>query len=543
MQASGIHHAEVILLLLLFLVGVLTTLSRRFQTPYPIVLVVGGLLLSFVPNLPRISLDPHVVFLVLLPPLIFAAAFNTSWHDFRFNLVSVTMLAFGLVGFTVLGVAVASNYLLPGFDWRLGLVLGAVICSTDAIAATSIAARVGLPRAIVDVLEGESLVNDATALLALEFAAGLVVSGQRPSVGEGALRLLLLVGGGLVVGLAAAWVIQRLQLRLTDPPIEILLSLMAPYLSYLAAESLRASGPLATVVCGLYLGRKRSEVFTTEARLQNEAVWNTLDFLLNGVVFILIGLQLPFILEGIRTVRHTTLLFDAAILSVVVIALRLLWMFPGVRIAYMIRTRLLGQRYPRPSNRTVFVLGWTGMRGVLALAAAFSLPRELEDGSPFPQRDVIIFLTFAVILVTLVLQGLTLPTLIRRLGLCAPDPLVKAEREARRRILQAALDYLESVEGEETGTDAAVWQDAVHHYRDRYALFDDKASADGANGDGHGSTQPNGWRSARDLNARVRAAERVALAKLRAEDVVSDHVLRKLERELDLLDIRFVPPS
>jgi Na+/H+ antiporter len=440
----------------------------------------------------------------------------------------------------VLGVAVASEYLLPGFDWRLGLVLGAVICSTDAIAATSIAARVGLPRAIVDVLEGESLVNDATALLALEFAAGLVVSGQRPSVGEGALRLLLLVGGGLVVGLAAAWVIQRLQVRLTDPPIEILLSLMAPYLSYLAAESMRASGPLATVVCGLYLGRKRSEVFTTEARLENEAVWNTLDFLLNGVVFILIGLQLPFILDGIRTVRHTTLLFDAAILSVVVIALRLLWMFPGVRIAYMIRTRLLGQRYPRPSNRTVFVLGWTGMRGVLALAAAFSLPRELEDGSPFPQRDVIIFLTFAVILVTLVLQGLTLPTLIRRLGLCAPDPLVKAEREARRRILQAALDYLESVEGEETTADAAVWQDAVHHYRERYALFDEEASADG---NGHGSRQTNGWQSTRDLNARVRAAERVALAKLRAEDVVSDHVLRKLERELDLLDLRFVPPS
>jgi NhaP-type Na+/H+ or K+/H+ antiporter len=218
----------------------------------------------------------------------------------------------------------------------------------------------------------------------------------------------------------------------------------------------------------------------------------------------------------------------------------MLWMFPGVRIAYMIRTRLLGQRYPRPSNRTVFVLGWTGMRGVLALAAAFSLPRELEDGSPFPQRDVIIFLTFAVILVTLVLQGLTLPTLIRKLGLCAPDPLVKAEREARRRILQAALDYLESVEGEETTADAAVWQDAVHHYRERYALFDEKASADG---NGHGSRQTNGWQSTRDLNARVRAAERVALAKLRAEDVVSDHVLRKLERELDLLDIRFVPPS
>jgi CPA1 family monovalent cation:H+ antiporter len=206
----------------------------------------------------------------------------------------------------------------------------------------------------------------------------------------------------------------------------------------------------------------------------------------------------------------------------------------------MIRTRLLGQHYPRPSNRTVFVLGWTGMRGVLALAAAFSLPRELEDGSPFPQRELIIFLTFSVILVTLVLQGLTLPTLIRKLGLCAPDPLVRVEREARRRILRAALDYLESVEGEETGEDAAVWQDAMQHYREWYGLFDDRA---GASGDGHAGGHTGAGRSARDLNARVRAAERVALGKLRAEDVVSDHVLRKLERELDLLDIRFVPPS
>ena len=254
MQPGGIHHAELILLFLLFMVGGLTTLSRRFETPYPIVLVVGGLLLSFIPNLPQISLNPNVVFLVMLPPLLFAAAFNTSWHDFRFHLVSVLLLAFGLVGFTVLGVAVASEYLLPGFDWRLGLALGAVVCSTDAIAATSIAARVGLPRYIVDVLEGESLVNDASSLLALEFAASLVVSGQKPGFSDGLERMLILVGGALLVGFVAAWLIHRLQLRIADPPIEITVSLMAPYVSYLLAESIHVSGPLATVVCGLYSG-------------------------------------------------------------------------------------------------------------------------------------------------------------------------------------------------------------------------------------------------------------------------------------------------
>src|ERR1700743_1773264 len=256
MRAGGIHHAELILFLLLFLVGALTTLSRRFQTPYPIVLVVGGLLLSFIPNLPQISLNPNIVFLVLLPPLLFAAAFNTSWHDFRFHLVSVLLLAFGLVGFTVLGVAVTSEYLLPdSFAGRLGLVLGAVVCSTDAIAATSIAARVGLPRAIVDILEGESLVNDASSLLALEFAASLVVSGQRPGFGDGLERLLILIGGALAVGFVAAWLIHRLQLRISDPPIEITLSLMAPYVSYLLAESIHVSGPLAIGGGGVLLGR------------------------------------------------------------------------------------------------------------------------------------------------------------------------------------------------------------------------------------------------------------------------------------------------
>lgn len=532
MRAGGIHHAELILLLLLALVGALTTLSRRFHTPYPIVLVIGGLLLSFIPDLPQISLNPDIVFLVLLPPLIFAAAFNTSWHDFRYHMASILLLAFGLVGFTVLGVAVASEYILPGFDWRLGFVLGAVICSTDAIAATSIAARVGLPRAIVDILEGESLVNDASALLALEFAAGVVVRGEKPGLLEGVARLLLLVGGGLIVGLVSGWVVQRLQRRLSDPPIEITLSLMAPYISYLLAEALHVSGPLATAVCGLYLGRKRSELFTTEARLESSAVWNTLDFILNGLVFILIGLQLPLILNGIRNIGHRELIFDAAVLSVVVIALRMVWMYPGAWIGYFIRARLMKQNYQRPDGRSVFVLGWTGMRGVLALAAAFSLPRALQDGSPFPQRELIIFLTFCIILVTLVVQGLTLPTIIRKLGLSETDPLQLAERAARRRMLQAALDYLDSVKKKEKGVNEAVWHDTIQHYRELYALYDDHSA------NPHDTEKQ--WTELRDLGMDVRAAERAALKKMRGEDRMSDHVLRKLERELDLLDTRYI---
>jgi CPA1 family monovalent cation:H+ antiporter len=336
----------------------------------------------------------------------------------------------------------------------------------------------------------------------------------------------------LVIGLAAGWVIQRLQQRLTDPPIEITLSLMAPYVSYLLAETVHVSGPLATVVCGLYLGRKRSEVFTTEARLENSAVWNTLDFILNGVVFIMIGLQLPFILHGIRSVGHRDLIFDAAVLSVVVIALRILWMYPGAWIAYSIRTRLLKQHYKRPDRRSVFVLGWTGMRGVLALAAAFSLPQALQDGSPFPQRELIIFLTFAIILVTLVLQGLSLPTIIRKLGLCETDPLRLAERQARRQMLRAALDYLDSIKSQERDINEAVWHDTMQHYRELYAMYDDHA--------GEAQNSEKQWTELRDLGGDVRTAERSALKKMRYEDRISDHVLRKLERELDLLDTRFI---
>lgn len=532
MLAGGIHHAELILLFLLFLVAGLTALSRRFQTPYPIVLVIGGLLLSFIPNLPRISLNPNIVFLVLLPPLLFAAAYNTSWRDFRYNVVSILMLAFGLVGFTALGVAIASEYLLPGFDWRLGLALGAVVSSTDAIAATAIATRVGLPHRIVAILEGESLVNDASSLLALEFAVGLVSSGSTPAFGAGVLHLLYLVGGGLGIGLVSAWLIHAVQVRLSDPPIEITVSLMAPYVSYLLAEGLHASGPLATVACGLYLGRMSAEVFSTEARLENSAVWKTLDFLLNGIVFILIGLQLPFILNGIRTLSHQELLFDAAILTAAVIALRLLWVYPGAAIAYAIRVHVLKQHETAPNRRSIFILGWTGMRGVLALAAASSLPLTTESGSAFPQRNVILFLTFAVILVTLVLQGVTLPLVIRRLGLSEGDAARVEEREARRQMLGAAMDYLNSIHNSKDEAMEPAWREVMQHYKQRFATVKDGRPEE---------HEPRRERffQVRELSQRAREKERSALLQLRYENRVSDHILRGLERELDLLDLRF----
>ena len=242
MGNAGIHHVELIALALLLATAVLTTFARRFQTPYPIVLVIGGLALSLLPRLPHISLSPHLVFLVFLPPLVFSGAFNTSWRDFRSNLLSISMLAFGLVGFTVAGVAILSDWLLPGFDWRLGCALGAVVLTTDTIAAIAIAKRVGLPRRISDLIEGESLINDASGLLALQFAVALVVTGERPTLTKGMAEMIGLVAGGIVVGLISARIIHLLQRKIDDPPVEITVILTAPYLAYLSAEAVHCSG-------------------------------------------------------------------------------------------------------------------------------------------------------------------------------------------------------------------------------------------------------------------------------------------------------------
>ena len=532
MGEAGIHHVELLALALLLATAMLTTLARRFGTPYPIVLVIGGLILSLLPRAPHISLSPHLVFLVFLPPLVFSGAFNTSWRDFRSNLLNISMLAFGLVGFTVAGVAVMCNWLLPGVDWRLGCALGAVVSTTDTIAAIAIAKRVGLPRRISDLIEGESLINDASGLLALQFAVALVVSGDRPTLTEGMAQLIGLVAGGIVVGLVSAKIIYLLQSRIHDPPVEITVTLTAPYLAYLSAETFHCSGVLATVVCGLYLGRKRSEILTSTARLDTSAVWNTLDFVLNGVLFIMIGLQLPYILEGIQGLSRLEMFRDAAFFCGLVIALRLIWMFPATWTAYFVRTRLLGKKEKPPRSKEVFLVGWTGMRGVLALAAAISLPEYLNNGQPFPERNLILFLTFSIILTTLVLQGLTLPAIIGKLGLCGGKNADPELTRARRGMLEAALASLDAMEDREKPGDDWIMEDLAHHYRQRLNLLNENSSETE-------SSLRSEYREYRTIAMHLRAVERAALIQIWTENKINDDVLRELERELDLEDARF----
>ena len=523
MDGGPIHAAEIVFLLLLLFVAVFGALARKLQTPFPIVLVVGGLLLGFIPGLPRFSLNPDVVFFVFLPPLLYAGAWVTSWRDFRHNLVSISFLAIGLVAFTVFAVAAVSSRLFDGWDWRTGFVLGAVVATTDAIAATSIARRLGLPRRIVDVLEGESLVNDATGLLALRFGTELM-SGRTPAVLPGIATLGYLIAVGIAVGLAIARAVEWFERRLDDAAIEITVSILVPYVAYLAAEAMSASGVLAVVACGLYLSRRSAAFFTPTVRIQVWAVWNALTFILNGFVFVLIGLQLPSVLAGIPNMSLSGLLSQAALFCALIIAIRLIWIYPGATLSFLVRRYILHQNDPFPPAKQIFVVGWTGMRGVIALAAAIGLPVALSDGRPFPHREQIVFLTFSVILTTLVLQGLTLPGLIRALGLAGVAGPNCEETEARRLVAQAGLDHLLDARGKDRADFGPVYEDAIQHYRER--LADVQAAVDG--------TASEAIRRSRALMQETLRAERDTAIRLRDEGRIDDEVLRALERDIDL---------
>jgi CPA1 family monovalent cation:H+ antiporter len=528
-MALDLHAVQTVLLLLLVVVAAFAVLAERVKVPYPIVLLLAGLGLSFVPHVPRIPLNPQIVFLVLLPPLLYRAAWMTSWREFRFNLVSITMLAVGLVGFTVVGVALFADHFVTTLDWKTGLVLGAVVATTDAIAATSIANQLGLPKAITDILEGESLVNDATGLLAVEFGIAIVVQGQTPTVGMAVGKLMWLVAGGLGVGLVVGVLVTWVEKHVDDGPVEIVISVVAAYTAYLLGERVEASGVLSVVACGLYVSRKGGRLFSPQVRIQSMGVWEAIDFALNGIVFCLIGLQLPYVLAGIKGYSWGELVKYGLAFSAVLVVLRMLWMYPGAWVAWNIRTRLLGQRYKRPSAKGVFVLGWTGMRGVLSLAAALSIPETLSDGRPFPGRDLIVFLTYVVILVTLVGQGLTLPWLIRSLGLAGTDTSRRTEEiEARRAVLHAAIGWLETERATANDSERHVYDDLLHQYEHRLEAETGEMDSEGRERFGEMLKVMRG--AARQ--------ERLTLMRLRDEGRVGDGVLRDVERELDLVESR-----
>src|SRR5437868_11266634 len=406
------HQAEVVVFLF-SLIAALVLVARKIAVPYPVLLVLGGLALSVIPGLPQMRLQPDVVFYFFLPALIYPAALFTSWRDFRRNLRPILLLAIGLVLFTIVAIACVAHWLIPALPWAAAFALGAIVSPPDAVAAASVIQRLGVPHRIEVILEGESLVNDATALVALQFAIAALTTGSLSIAGATARFLWVSIGGvafGLLVGVVIRWV----QRRLDDPPVQITISLLTPFVAYLPAEYLHLSGILATVAAGIYLGWHSPLMVGARTRLQASAFWEMVSFLLNGFVFITIGLQLRGILHELESTSLTTVIVDALLISAAVVLVRIVWIFPA---AYLPRFlfRSVRRRDPYPGWRNVVIVAWSGMRGVISLAAAFALPFTLPDGSPFPGRSYILFFTFCVILTTLVFQGLTLPLIIRKL--------------------------------------------------------------------------------------------------------------------------------
>src|SRR5216683_3263368 len=513
---------------LLVVIVVLATLATRLHLPYAILLVLGGLVLGFVPGLPSITLNPELILVLFLPPLIYSSAWLTSWREFHANLRPILQLALGLVLVTTIVIAIVAHA-IAGLSWPVAFILGAVVSPTDAVAASATAKLLGLPRRIVTVIEGESIVNDATGLVIYRFAVVAVIVGSL-SLWQASLQLVIVSLGGLLIGLVIAWPVAWLHRHLDDAPIEITITLLTPYAAYLLADALQVSGVLAVLSAGLYLSHQSSRFFSSNTRLQANAVWNVLVFLLNGLLFLLIGLQLRTILATLEGHSLLTLLWQALLISLAVIAVRLAWVFPAASVPRLVIPRLRA-RDPYPGWRPVGMVAWIGMRGGLSLAAALALPLTLTGGILFPQRDLVIFFTFGVILVTLVGQGLSLGPIIRLLGLEPDSSLEREHAQAHLVAARAALSRLDELAAEAWVPEEALARLRAHYAQKLETLSEAMDGVGDERFDGHEPAQ-------QQLRREVLAAERAAVIGLRDQGRIDDETLRLVERELDLEEQR-----
>ena len=512
---------SVVLLGLLVAGAALLAIAQVVRVPYPILLVLGGLALGFVPGMPTIELSPDLVLVAFLPPLLYGTAFFTPLRELRANAGSISTLAVGLVLATTVAVAVVAHAVIPELTWPTAFVLGAIVSPTDPTAAAAIAQRLGLPRRLIAIIEGESLVNDGTALVVYRVAVVAVVTGSF-SLASASASFVLNVIGGIVVGLAAGMVIRQVRRRLNNPPVEITISILSGYFAYLPAHALDVSGVLAAVTVGVYMGWYTPELTTSQTRLQGQAVWEIVFLGLNAVLFALVGLQLPAILDELSAARSTgELLGYAALVTAVVVLVRFAWVVVAAYMPRMMRAD------GSPPWKGAVVLSWSGMRGAVSLAAALALPLTTDADAAFPNRDLIVFLTFGVILGTLVVQGLTLPGLIRWLDLEDDGLAEKEEAKARIRAAEAALARLdELVEEDWVNADTAERMRGLYGFRrDRFrSRFD--SESDGAI---EGQSL-----SYQRLRRELLEAERQELRRLRLEGRIDDDVVRRVQRDLDL---------
>lgn len=520
-------QAETIALLLV-LAAVLVIIANKLALPYPVLLVTGGLALSFIPKLPDIRLNPDLVFFFFLPPLLYPAGLFTSWRDFRRNLRPILFLAVGLVLLTMTVVAWVAHHYVAGLPWAAAFALGAVVSPPDAVAVEAVLKRLRVPTQIEAILAGESLVNDATALVAYQFAVAAMITG-RFSLGQASWRFVFVGVGGVILGLVVARCIRWVQQQLNDPPVQITISLLTPFAAYLLAEHAHVSGVLATVSAGVYLGW-HSTALSARTRLQAQAFWEMVAFLLNGFIFVVIGLQLPGILRALHNEPFSRLLFDGVMISATVVLVRMAWVFPATYLPRWL-SRKLRERSPAPPLKHAVLIAWSGMRGVVSLAAAFALPFVLPNGQPFPGRSYILFLTFCVILTTLVLQGLTLPLLIRGLGIRDDGTTANEERMARLKANEAAVDFIEEKARAEKISDEVMARVRAE-YCDRIAQLN-ACSGDPANRGGEVATP-----AYQRLQFAALGVERATIIGLRDSREINDEAMRRIQRDLDLAEAR-----
>ncbi|WP_276373638.1 Na+/H+ antiporter [Chryseolinea sp. H1M3-3] len=516
--------------ILLAVVTALAEITDKIRIPYPILLVITGIGIGLVPNLHPITLNPEVVFLVFLPPILYAAAWTTSWIDFKKARRPITLLATGCVVFTTCAVAWIAHSFIPGFGWHEAFVLGAIISPPDAVAAAAATKGLIVPKRVTTILEGESLVNDATGLIVYKYAVAAVVTGVF-SLWNASIQFVFVAGIGIVLGLVLGIVFKWIHKITPDnPTTDTTFTLLAPYICYLTAESIHVSGVLSVVTCGLYMSYNSSVVFSQQTRLQSYGVWNTVTFILNGVIFILIGLQLPLILETIEEHSFTTLLKYGGIVSLAVIVGRIIWVYPGAYIPRL--SKKIREREPEVSLRLVTIVAWSGMRGVVSLAAALALPLTAAGSAPFPNRSLIIFLTFTVIFSTLVIQGLSLRPLIKMLGIKQDNHEHEIEQAARLQIASSIIEHIEE------NYSLALSDEVLNQIKTKYEIRMQRILKDQVQSKKKIDDQQ--IIEFHRIQQELLDKERQLVIRLRRDGKIGDEALRKIEYELDLEETRLI---
>lgn len=521
-------HEIATVIILLAVVTALAEVTDKVRIPYPILLVLAGIGIGFIPGLSKIHVNPEIIFLVFLPPILYSAAWNTSWPDFKSAKRPITLLAIGCVIFTTCAVAWVAQLVIPGFGWAEGFVLGAIISPPDAVAATAATKGLSLPKRIITILEGESLVNDATGLIAFRYAVAAVATGSF-NLWEAGLEFVVVAVAGIVIGLVLGWVFTWIH-RITpdNPTTDTTFTFLAPFIAYLSAEAVHVSGVLAVVTAGLYLSWNSSEIFSQQTRLQATSSWNTVIFILNGIIFILIGLQLPDIIMAIGDTSFWAWKYAAYVCGAVILV-RIIWVYPGTYIPRMLSKRIRATE-PEPDLKLVTIVAWSGMRGVVSLAAALALPLTINGTEPFPHRNLIIFLTFCVIFTTLVLQGLTLRPMITLFGIESDGKDHQDEHKARLVLASSVIEHIEE------NYALSLTDEVLNQIKSKYEIRIQRLQKDV-------TQQKLDEKQIREffrIQQELLHKERMDLIQLRREGRISDEALRKIEYELDLEETRLL---